>query len=188
MVSMTSSVPCTETLRLPAQHPENDWLLVGIASQRLWHFRNRDLLADYPVSTARNGVGECSGSEQTPRGWHVVRARIGAGEPAFSVFRGRRATGETWTPALHAACPGRDWILTRILWLSGLEPGVNRGCNADGQVVDSMRRYIYLHGTPDCEPMGVPLSHGCIRLRNDDILALFDNVPAGTRVLIREDA
>ena len=118
----------------------------------------------YQVSTARNGAGELSGSHCTPRGRHIVRARIGAGAPLGAAFRGRRPTGEVWTPELAATHPARDWILTRILWLSGTEPGRNRL----GEV-DSMRRYIYIHGTPDTEPMGVPLSIGCVRMRNRDV-------------------
>lgn len=132
------------------------------------------------MSTARNGAGEASGSFCTPRGRHIIRARIGAGAPIGAAFRGRRPTGEVWTPELAAANPGRDWILTRILWLSGTEPGFNRL----GEV-DSMRRYIYIHGTPDTEPMGVPLSIGCVRMRNRDVAELFELVPAGTKVDIR---
>jgi len=135
------------------------------------------LLREYPVSTALNGAGECAGSGCTPRGRHVVRARIGAGLPLNTVFVGRRPTGEVWTPELAAANPGRDWILTRILWLSGCEPGVNRLGD-----VDTMRRFIYIHGTPDSEPMREPRSHGCIRMRNADILDLFERVAAGTPV------
>ena len=140
------------------------------------------IIARYPVSTALKGAGEEKNSYRTPRGRHVVRAKIGAGAPAGSVFKGRRATGEIWTPALGAAQPERDWILTRILWLSGCEPGFNRLGK-----VDSMQRYIYIHGTPDCEPMGVPHSHGCVRMRNQDVIALFDAVPAGTPVIINDD-
>jgi L,D-transpeptidase YbiS len=110
-----------------------------------------------------------------------VRAGIGAGQPVNTVFVGRRPTGEIWTPELAAQFPQRDWILTRILWLSGCEPGFNRLGNCD-----SMRRYIYIHGTPDSEPMGVPRSHGCIRMRNADVIALFDQVAAGTPVLITD--
>lgn len=134
----------------------------------------------YAVSTARNGVGEQSGSHRTPRGKHVIRAKIGAGQPLGTAFRGRRPTGEIWTPELAAALPERDWILSRILWLSGKEPGFNRF-----GAVDTMRRYIYIHGTPDTEPMGVPLSIGCIRMRNRDVVELFDLVPAGTPVEIQ---
>jgi L,D-transpeptidase YbiS len=134
-----------------------------------------------PISSARKGPGERLGSEQTPRGRHVVRARIGAGLPAGAVLVGRRPTGETWSPALARAHPGRDWILSRILWLSGLEPGRNRL----GEV-DTMRRFIYIHGTPDDQPMGTPGSHGCIRMRNADVIELFELAPPGTEVLISE--
>ena len=136
----------------------------------------------YAVSTASNGAGERRGSHCTPRGRHVVRAKIGAGAPANTVFVGRRPTGEIWTPTLAAQHPGRDWILTRILWLSGCEPGFNRL----GEV-DTMRRYIYIHGSPDAVPMGVPGSIGCVRMRNVDIIELFDLVPPRTPVEIVGD-
>lgn len=138
-----------------------------------------ELLRRYSVSTAANGAGELSGSFCTPRGRHVVRAKIGAGQPANAVFVARRPTGEVYTPGLGAQFPQCDWILTRILWLSGREPGYNRL-----GVCDTMRRYIYIHGTPDTEPMGIPGSHGCIRMRNDELIELFDLVPAGTAVEI----
>jgi L,D-transpeptidase YbiS len=155
-------------------------ILIHIASQVL-ELRDDDgnTLRRYAISTALNGPGELRGSNCTPRGRHVVRAKIGAGAPAGTVFVGRRPTGEIHTPELAAADPGRDWILTRILWLSGCEPGRNRL----GEV-DTMRRYIYIHGCPGSEPMGVPRSHGCVRMRNEDIIALFDMVPAGTPVEI----
>jgi L,D-transpeptidase catalytic domain len=136
-------------------------------------------LKRYSISTSRNGPGEQEGSFCTPRGEHVVRAKIGAGQPLNTVFRGRRATGEVWTHDLGERFPGRDWILTRILWLSGREVGKNRLGN-----VDTMRRYIYIHGSPDSVPMGEPGSIGCIRMRNQDIVELFDRVPAGTPVRI----
>lgn len=141
-----------------------------------------EVLREYPVSTALAGVGEVSGSYQTPRGSHLIRAKIGAGQPENTVFVRRRPTGEVWTPELAAAFPGRDWILTRILWLSGREPGRNRL----GEV-DTMRRYVYIHGSPDSVDMGVPGSHGCIRMRNADIVELFDRVPCYTAVEINED-
>lgn len=136
-------------------------------------------LRRYQVSTASKGPGEQTGSHQTPRGRHVIRAKIGAGQPIGAAFRGRRPTGEVWTAEVGAQMPERDWILTRILWLSGKEPGFNRLGN-----VDTMRRYIYIHGTPDSEPMGVPKSIGCIRMRNREVAELFDLVPAGTPVEI----
>ena len=133
----------------------------------------------WPVSTAANGPGELEGSECTPRGRHVIRARIGAGAAPGTVFVGRRPTGERYTSALGAAYPDRDWILTRILWLSGTEPGRNRLGR-----VDTMRRYIYIHGCPDDVDMATPRSHGCIRMRNDDVIDLFDRVRAGTPVVV----
>jgi len=154
---------------------------INIRSQMLTVFNEEQQLMTFAVATARNGVGEQNGSEQTPRGWHVIRAKIGADQPVNTVFVGRRPTGEIYSPALGAQAPERDWILTRILWLSGLEPGRNRL-----GMVDTMRRYIYIHGCPDEEPMGIPSSHGCIKMHNQDVTRLFDTVPVGTRVLIQE--
>lgn len=155
---------------------------VSISSQTLYLLDDMGkVLRQFPVSTALKGVGEQKNSYCTPRGMHVVRAKIGDGQPLGAVFRARRPTGEVWTPELHAQHPGRDWILTRILWLSGCEPGFNRLGD-----VDSMQRYIYIHGTPDSEPMSEPHSHGCIRMRNDDVAALFDLVPLHTPVMVRD--
>ena len=137
------------------------------------------VLRRYTVSTSKNGAGELRDSYCTPRGRHIVRARIGAGQPVNTVFVRRRPTGEIWTPELGAKHPGRDWILTRILWLSGCEPGFNRLGN-----VDSMRRCIYIHGSPDNADMGRPGSIGCVRMRNADVLELFDLIGAGTPVHI----
>jgi lipoprotein-anchoring transpeptidase ErfK/SrfK len=137
-------------------------------------------LKTWPVSTAANGPGEAAGSYCTPRGRHIIRAKIGAGLPVGAVLRARRPTGEIYTPELGAADPGRDWILSRILWLSGKEVGFNRlgPC-------DTMRRYIYIHGTPDEQFEQAPHSHGCIRMRNADVIELFDLVPVYTEVDIR---
>lgn len=155
---------------------------VSLADQRLSLFGDDGAcIRRYRVSTALNGPGEVQDSGCTPRGRHVIRAKIGAGAAAGSVFRGRRPTGELWTPGLAAQYPQRDWILSRILWLRGCEPGFNRL----GQV-DSMRRYIYIHGTPDDQPMGEPRSHGCIRMSNRDVVELFDLVEPGTEIVIDE--
>lgn len=134
----------------------------------------------YAISTAKNGLGEQNGSFCTPRGRHLVRAKIGAGQPLGAVFVRRRPTGEVWSPELHAKYPGRDWMLTRILWLSGREVGRNRLGD-----VDTMRRMIYIHGAPDSAEMGKPGSHGCIRMRNADVAELFEQVPPYTEVDIR---
>ncbi|TIH08608.1 L,D-transpeptidase [Pseudomonas leptonychotis] len=160
-----------------------DFLHISLADQCLYGFANGQLQVRLPVSTALNGSGEQNGSGCTPRGLHQVRAKIGDGLPGAAVLRGRRWTGEVWSPELHAQFPGRDWVLSRILWLSGREPGRNRL----GQV-DTFRRYIYIHGTPDSEPMGVALSHGCVRMRNSDVLALFARVPVHCAVQIDEAA
>jgi len=140
-----------------------------------------DGIVDYPCSTALNGPGEQDGSGCTPRGSHRIRAIIGLGEPANAVFVRRRPTGERWTKQLHEGYPNRDWILGRILWLCGNDSGLNRGGK-----VDSQRRYIYIHGTPPTEPMGIPLSHGCVRMRLQDICELADQVSPGTVVTIVE--
>jgi hypothetical protein len=159
---------------------------VNLTRQVLTLWEGEFLRHRYLVSTARNGPGERYGSGCTPRGRHRVRLRIGDGCPVNTVFVGRRPTGEIYGPDLARRFPDRDWILTRILWLSGLESGCNRG----GQV-DSLRRFIYIHGCPDSLPMGVPLSHGCIRMRNRDLVELFEQVRTGTLVDIvgpREEA
>ena len=154
---------------------------IDLTRQRLRLLEGERVVMDVPVSTAKNGPGEQNGSECTPRGAHVVRAKIGAGSAPGTVFVGRRPTGEVYSSELGARFPGRDWILTRILWLSGLEPGRNRLGS-----VDSMRRYIYIHGTPEHVTLGAPGSRGCVRMRDSDIIALFERVPVGTRVEIVE--
>ena len=154
---------------------------VSIDEQRLQLTAAGNTVMDVAVSTAANGPGEIMHSECTPRGQHRIRAKIGAGAPVNTVFVGRRPTGEIYTPELKRQHPGRDWMLTRILWLCGMEPGKNRFGECD-----SMRRYIYIHGCPDEDPMGTPTSHGCIKMRNSAVIELFDRVPGSTRVLIQE--
>ncbi len=162
----------------PMNKPE---IFVSIDQQLLELREQGRTLVRWPVSTALKGVGCAAGSYQTPLGRHRIRARIGNGQPLNAVFRGRRPTGEIYSAELGREFPDRDWILTRILWLCGEEKGFNRGGS-----VDSQRRYIYIHGTPDSEPMGEPRSHGCIRMRNQDVLELFDRVPVGTPVIITQ--
>jgi L,D-transpeptidase YbiS len=150
---------------------------VSLAAQTLTLMRGEAVVKAYAVSTSKYGAGERNGSFKTPRGRHVVRAKVGTGAPLNAVFRGRRPTGEIYSQDLARANPDRDWILTRILWLSGTEIGRNRL-----GPVDTMRRYIYIHGAPDTEPLGSPSSIGCIRMANRDVVELFDLVPAGTVV------
>ena len=161
--------------------PELHLIKVSIDEQRLQYLESGHVVMDVAVSTAANGPGEIMHSECTPRGRHRIRAKIGAGAAENTVFVGRRASGEIYTPELKQQHPERDWMLTRILWLSGLEPGKNRLGDRD-----SMRRYIYIHGCPEEDAMGMPSSHGCVKMRNSEVIKLFDRVPVGTRVLIQE--
>ena len=157
-------------------------IVISIPSQELdlWD-ENHNIIRKYQISSAGNGVGQEYGSFCTPLGKHIIRAKIGTSQPNNTVFIRRRPTGEIYTPELGARYPGRDWILTRILWLSGCEPGFNRMGK-----VDTMRRYIYIHGSPDSTEMGKPGSIGCIRMYNRDLLQLFDLVTTGTEVDIKD--
>lgn len=155
-------------------------LEVDIAKQTMALNKEGEVAQVFSISTAKNGAGEIMHSEMTPRGQHIIRAKIGSDAPENAVFVKRRLTGEIYTPALRQQFPNRDWILTRIFWLCGLEPGKNRFGN-----VDTMRRYIYIHGTPDDVDMGVPGSRGCIRMRNQEIIQLFNLVPVGALITIK---
>jgi len=160
---------------------EKKYIEISIAEQCLELFNGERCLSRYSISTGRNGPGEQQDSFCTPRGWHVIAEKFGAGCAENTVFVGRRPTGEVYSPDLREQYPDRDWILTRILWLEGMQEGVNRGGD-----VDSRNRYIYIHGSPDDVAMGKPGSHGCIRMRNRDVIELFDQVEAGVPVVIRE--
>lgn len=156
-------------------------LRIDLTAQRLDLIEGSERVVSYRVSTSKHGAGEQTGSFKTPRGKHIIRAKIGAGQPLGAVFVGRRPTGEIHSEAYARTHPDRDWVLSRILWLSGTEVGKNRLGR-----VDTMRRYIYIHGTPDSEPLGEPGSIGCIRMSNADVIDLFDRVPVGTPVEIVE--
>ncbi len=136
----------------------------------------------YVISSGKNGIGETENSGKTPRGWHRVAEKFGADMPQNTVFKARQSTGEIYSPALAAEYPERDWILSRILWLAGLEAGFNQG-----EGCDTYRRYIYIHGTPDTEPMGIPISHGCIRMRNTDVMELFELIPVDATVYLKSE-
>ena len=154
-------------------------LVVSIVKQTLTHYQDTQLICTYQISTGKNGLGEIEHSECTPRGIHRIHSKIGRWAPENSVFVARRWTGEIYTPELHRQHPDRDWILTRILRLAGCEPGINKG----GEV-DTLKRYIYIHGTPDSTELGKPGSRGCIRMRNQDLIELFDRVSLNTTVEI----
>jgi lipoprotein-anchoring transpeptidase ErfK/SrfK len=157
----------------------NTFLHISSQTQRLKIQINSKITKSYHISTARNGIGEIKGSECTPCGWHQIRAKIGDLQPINSIFVARRPTGEIYDAELAKKFPNRDWILTRILWLDGIEAGKNRYGN-----VHTASRYIYIHGCPDELITGQPESHGCIRMKNADILDLFNRIPVGTKVFI----
>ena len=154
---------------------------INLTTQTLQVHKGADVIGEYSVSTSKNGAGEELDSECTPRGKHVIVEKIGHGCDMNTVFVGRVPTGEKYTTDLRSEQPGRDWIITRILRLQGTEPGINKGGS-----VDTFERYVYIHGAPDDVPMGIPGSHGCIRMRNKDVIELFELSREGTEVLIHE--
>jgi hypothetical protein len=158
-------------------------IIISIEKQQLTLCLSRTQSQTYPVSTAKNGIGQLQDTGCTPLGAHVISEKFGDNLPINSVFVARQFTGEIYDDHLATTFPNRDWILTRILWLDGCEEGFNKGANEQG-VCDTKARYIYIHGTPNTEPMGIPLSHGCIRMRNQDIITLYDKVDIGTAVEI----
>lgn len=157
----------------------NQHLSLSSKTQRLDCYENDSLWRSFSISTGKNGMGELEGSGCTPRGWHTIYSKIGGDAPENAVFVSRVWTGEIYSPELALAHPGRDWILTRIIQLDGLEEGRNKGSN-----VDTLARYIYIHGTPDSTPLGIPGSKGCIRMRNHELIALFDWIEIGTTIFI----
>lgn len=163
------------------QEMQGTWLHISLADQTLYLKRGGDAVKSWPIASGKAGAGERKGSGRTPRGWHQVRLAIGAHAPRGAVFVARRWTGEVHSAALQTQFPDRDWILSRILWLTGLESGRNRG-----GAVDTLSRFIYIHGCPDSSALGKPVSHGCIRLSNDAVIELFNEVNAGTKILIEE--
>lgn len=154
---------------------------ISIAEQKLHLYRDDARIKSFVISTAEKGIGQNKGSFCTPLGQHIVRAKIGQGAPLYALFAARRLTGKIWHPSMSATNSKEDWILTRILWLSGLEIGFNRLGNQD-----TMQRFIYIHGTNDLAGLGKPVSHGCIRMDNQDIIDLFDQINVGDHVLINE--
>lgn len=159
-------------------------LIINTQTQTLHVFDGDTLIQEFSVSTAKNGTGQLIDTGCTPLGKHIIYNKIGGEYPKNAVFVGRKFIGEVYDEVLGQSNPNRDWILSRILWLKGLEEGLNLGKTPDGVVCDTHARYIYIHGTPDSEPMGVPMSHGCVRMRNDDVVWLYDKVSVGTHVEI----
>lgn len=164
------------------QHMDDTTLLVDIRSQRLLLVEKGKIAREYPVSTSRYGIGSQQGSNKTPTGAHRIARKIGSGAAPLTIFKGRKNTGRIAAVESRPRSTGDDFVTTRILWLKGLEPGQNLG---DG--VDSYNRYIYIHGTHEEGLIGQPASHGCIRMRNDDVIDLYDRVSRGAVVYISED-
>ena len=154
---------------------------IDVSKQELALMQGSDVISKYDISTAKNGIGQKNGSECTPLGQHCIESKVGEKAEENTVFIARKETGEIFSEELKITHPERDWILTRILWLSGLETGKNRG----GEV-DTKSRYIYIHGCPDSDSFSAPSSHGCVKMRNKDIIELFDNITTGNHVLIHE--
>lgn len=160
--------------------PADRFLLVRISAQTLQFFRGGELVRAFPVSTSAKPPSTLKDSLGTPRGLHEIAERIGGEQPLGMVFKGRRPTGKHF---LEHEDDG-NLITSRILWLRGLEPGVNAGRNSTGQVVDTYERYVYVHGTNREDRIGQPQSAGCVLLTNRDMVALYDEVRAGDHVLI----
>ena len=172
----------TERLKGLGLPSAEDCIVVSIDQQKLWHFRGQEC-ATYVVSTARAGRGCVQDSLQTPDGLHQVCEKIGAGAIPGMVFKARQPTGKL---ASEWATPEDNLITSRILWLDGLEAGRNQGVDAQGRVVDTRRRFVYIHGTNQQDKLGQPNSHGCVLLSDVDVIRLFDQAAVGTPVLIRD--
>ena len=155
---------------------------ISIKQQALTLIDDGSVIKYFKVSTSLKGIGQIKNSLQTPIGRHYIRAKIGKDQPILTIFEGRRPTGQIWSNSHSNSEPNHDWILSRILWLSGKELGFNRLGN-----FDTMQRYIYIHGTADENKLGKPLSHGCIRMSNNDVIELFDLIHVGTIVNINEE-
>ncbi len=164
--------------------PEMPYLWVSVSEQKMFYKQKDTILVSYPISTAEKGIGNRSGSLQTPLGLHRVAERFGEGAALGTWFKARQNTGRVVEILTEPKKAGGDYVTTRILWLQGLEPGINQGHDAAGNVVDSYRRYIYIHGTPEEGLIGQPASHGCVRMLNADVIELFEKVPVGTLVYI----
>jgi hypothetical protein len=160
---------------IPPGYITSDYLYVDVAAQRLSQVSHNVIVGEWLVSTAVNGTGNRDGSGCTPLGVHIVARKIGAHAPLGTVFKDRIDTGTLW----QRGDRGENLVLSRILWLLGLQPGLNRGFG-----IDTFERYIYIHGTTQEHRIGTPLSHGCICMRNADIIDLFDRVTEGTIVII----
>lgn len=173
-------------------------LIISVSEQKMTLLESHQSIAEYSISTARNGIGQKVNSYQTPLGLHRIKEKIGQDFPVGAIFESREWNKNIWTPASipssdediessnNKTIPSDDLITSRILWLEGLEPGRNMGCDSEGVLVDSYQRYIYIHGTNHEDQIGKPSSKGCIRMLNSEMITLFDRVKEGDLVWIQE--
>lgn len=157
----------------------NNFIYVGIKRQKLYYIENGKLALEFDISTAKNGAGNRKGSEKTPIGLHEIRHKIGENVPLGGVFNHKKFNNQTANINHTETAIETDYILTRIMSLKGLEDGVNKGKD-----VDSYARAIYIHGTADEGLIGKPASHGCVRMKNEEIIELFNSVDEGTKVIL----
>lgn len=167
-------------VRYAGQDLSADLLYVSVRRQRLFHVRDGGLIAEYPIATASKGLGAKVDTYRTPTGLHRVSEKFGDDVPPLGILKDREFTGQFADPDF--AGKDNDWITSRILWLSGLEPGVNQGDD-----VDSHERFIYIHGTANEGSVGTPSSMGCIRMRNADVIELYEGVAVGTLVVVLDN-
>ncbi len=156
-------------------------IIVSVTEQKLLLVKNGEVSKTYPVSSSVYGIGNKAGSNQTPLGTHTISERFGDGAEPGTIFRSRGNTGKIATIYTDKTDSDDDLVTTRIMWLQGMEPGANKGHG-----IDSHARYIYIHGTQEEGLIGEPASHGCIRMKNQDVIELFNSVPQGTFVEIQE--
>jgi len=158
-------------------------IIVSVPSQTLTLYKNNRVLASYKISTSEYGVGCLENTQKTPLGLHRIAEKIGAKAPAGTIFYSRENSGRKCKPNEKKYLQ-EDLVLTRILWLDGLEVGVNKGRDNEGRCIDSHDRYIYIHATNNEKKLGTPASHGCVRMSSKDVIDLFDKAPSGTLVWI----
>ena len=161
-------------------YSQNNEIIVDISEQRLYLYNNDNLVQSFPVSTSKYGEGQIENSFKTPLGLHEIKEKIGDKAPINTIFTARENTNKRAEIQIKPNDTEDDFVTSRILWLDGLENGINRGVG-----VDSYGRYIYIHGTHEEGLIGQKASHGCIRMFNNDVIELFDMVSEGTKVQIR---
>ena len=171
ILEYTSAAYPSETL--------SEFLYVGIRRQKMYHIKNNKIFSTYPVSTSSKGAGNNVGSFKTPTGLHFIAEKIGDNAPVATLFINKKNTGKVVPINITEVSSYKDEITSRVLSLKGLQQGINKG-----KKYDTFARGIYIHGTSDEASIGKPSSHGCIRMKNDDIIELFDLLSVGIKVVL----